>query len=319
MSKTYIIGHQKPDTDSVVSALALEHLFKQAPSFNRPNAQALISDPVNSETQYLLDKFQIEAPPLLSSVKISAEDQVILVDHNEASQRASGFGEAQISEIIDHHKVNLNLNKPIFLNFKAWGSTTSIIYFMMKRFDSQSIVPNKKLAGLMTAAILSDTIGLKSPTTCEIDQKYAQQLSQIAEINNLDEFSLEIFKAKSNITHLSPVAIVKNDYKIFQFAKPTFIGQVETVEQEEVLSHLDELIMAMKKVKQEEQIDLIFLAITDILRINTKLIFPGEKEQQIAQSAFGGQAHNHILDIGPKLSRKKEIAPAIEQSLKDSK
>ncbi len=319
MSKTYIIGHQKPDTDSVVSALALEYLFKQAPSFNRPNAQALISDPVNSETQYLLDKFQVEAPQLLSSVKISAEDQVILVDHNEASQRASGFEESQISEIIDHHKVNLNLNRPIFLNFKAWGSTTSIIYFMMKRFDNQSIVPSKKLAGLMTAAILSDTIGLKSPTTCEVDQKYAQQLAKIAQIEDLDEFSLEIFKAKSNITHLSPTAIVKNDYKVFEFAQPTFIGQVETVEQEEVLSHLSELVEAMEEVKQEEQVKLIFLAITDVLRINTKLIVPTANEQKIAQTAFGGQANNQVLDIGPKLSRKKEIAPAIEQVLKEIK
>ncbi len=319
MPNTYIIGHQKPDTDSVTSALALEYLYQKEASFNRPNAQALIADPVNSETQYLLDKFGLQAPPLLSSVKIKEDDEIVLVDHNELSQRAEGINQEQIVEIIDHHKVNLNIPKPVFLNFKAWGSTTSIIYFIMRRFDKQPINPDPKLAGLMLAAILSDTVGLKSPTTCDQDKKYAQQLSEIAKIDDLNEFALEIFRAKSNISHLSPVQIVKNDYKIFDFEQATFIGQVETVDQKQVLAEKDELINAMMQVKKEEQVKHIFLAITDIIRINTKLILPTAAEQKIAETAFGGKTQDGVLDIGQKLSRKKEIAPAIEAAMKSNR
>lgn len=319
MPTTYIIGHQKPDTDSVTSAMALEYLYKNEECFGYKNPVALIADPVNSETQYLLDKFDLQAPPLVSSVDIKEDDQVVLVDHNEASQRIEKINQDQIVEIVDHHKANLNLSHPIYLTFKTWGSTASIVYYMMQHHASKPLSPESNLAGLILAAILSDTVGLKSPTTCDRDKEFAQQLAKIANIDDLDEFSLEIFKAKSNISHLSPAQIVKNDYKIFDFKQPTFIGQVETVNQDQVLEEKDELIKAMLQTKKEEKVECIFLAVTDILRINTKLVLPTSVEQQIAEQAFGGKTQDHVLDIGPKLSRKKEIAPAIEEAIKNNK
>lgn len=313
MLTTYIIGHQKPDTDSVVSAMALEYLYQQADCFGYSHPKAVIADPINGETSYLFDRFEVEPPPVLSS-SIKPEDQVVLVDHNELSQRSSFFNQDQIVEIVDHHKANLNLSKPIFLTFKTWGSSSSIIYFVMKKSD---VTPTKKLASLMLAAILSDTVGLKSPTTCEQDKKFAKELAKIAQIDDLDAFSLDIFKAKSDISKLSPTQIVKNDYKLFEFAQPTFIGQIETVEQELLLKEKkQELLTAMSEVKKTEKVDYLFLAVTDILKVNTKLVILSEDEQQIAQKAFGGSTQDSILDIGAKLSRKKEIAPAIESAMK---
>lgn len=316
MLTTYIIGHQKPDTDSVVSAMALEYLYQQASCFGYTNPKAVIADQINGETSYLLDRFGVETPAALSS-SIKPEDQVVLVDHNEISQRSTFFDQEQITEIVDHHKVNLNLSKPIFLTFKTWGSSSSIVYFLMKRSD---VTPTKKLASLMLAAILSDTVGLKSPTTCEQDKKFAKKLAQIAGIDDLDAFSLDIFKAKSDISKLSPTQIVKNDYKLFEFAQPTFIGQIETVEQELLLKEKkQELLRAMSEVKKAEKVKFLFLAVTDILKVNTKLVILSEDEQQIAQKAFGGSTQDNILDIGAKLSRKKEIAPAIETAMKNKK
>jgi len=313
MLTTYIIGHQKPDTDSVVSAMALEYLYQQAICFGYSNPRAVIADPINGETAYLLDRFKVESPPVLSSL-IKPQDQVVLVDHNEVSQRSTFFDQEQIVEIVDHHKANLNLSKPIFLTFKTWGSSSSIIYFLMKRSD---VTPTKKLASLMLAAILSDTVGLKSPTTCEQDKKFAKELAKIAQIDDLNAFSLDIFKAKSDISKLSPTQIVKNDYKLFEFTQPTFIGQIETVEQERLLKEKkQELLAAMSEIKKTEKVDYLFLAVTDILKVNTKLVILSEDEQQIAQKAFGGSTEDNILDIGAKLSRKKEIAPAIESAMK---
>ena len=315
MPTTYILGHKKPDTDSVVSAMALAHLYSQQDCFGYSQPEAVIIDPLNPETNYLFEKFGMAVPRLITAADIKPDERVVLVDHNEASQRLDSLNEAQISEIVDHHKVNLNLNTPIFLNFKPWGSTVSIIYFFMKEYQ---VAPEKKLAALMLAAILSDTVGLKGATTTEKDIKFSQELAQIAEISDVDAFSLEIFKAKSDISTLSDEEIVQNDYKVFEFAKKTFISQLETVEQESLIGRKKEqLIAAMTNVKEQQGVELLFVAVTDVLKVNTKLLLAGDQEVIVAEKAFGGTAVDYVLDIGPKMSRKKEIAPVIEAVLKD--
>lgn len=318
MSKTFIIGHQKPDTDSVVAALALEFLFNQQKSFGYQNVQAAIVDPINNETKYLLERFNTPAPELITTQSIAQEDQVVLVDHNEESQRLVNLDPNQIVEIIDHHKANFNFSNPIYLNFKPWGSTTSIVYFMMQRFASKPIEPTKQLAALMLAAILSDTVGFKSSTTTKRDKDMAQELASIAQISDLEQFTLDIFKAKSDLSSLTPQQLVKNDYKKFEFDKSTFIGQLETVQQAEILANQkSDLLKAMQEVKQEENVELIFLAVTDVLKSNTKLLVADSESEAVAKNAFCETAKNGVIDIGPKLSRKKDIAPAIEGALKN--
>ncbi len=316
MAKTYIIGHQKPDTDSVVAALALEYLYQQLACFGHKNPQAVVADPLNPETTYLFDKFELEHPPQITAKDINAEDKVVLVDHNEKSQRLPGLNPEQIVEIVDHHKPNLNFNKPLFLTFKTWGCSASIIYHLMKRAGKKPVKPNKKLASLMLAAILSDTVGFKSATTTNIDKDLAQELVEIAGIDDLDAFALEIFKAKSNLDNLSAQELVKNDYKHYQFSQKVAIGQIETVEQAQILSEKKEqLLQAMQEIRNEDKVDLIFLAITDVLKVNTKLLVADTASTQVAQTAFGDHVTAGVLDIGPKLSRKKQIAPAIETAL----
>jgi len=323
---TYIIGHKKPDTDSVVAAIALQFLYESRNCFGHKNPQASITEAINPETTFLLNKFGVKTPKILSAESITKEDKVILVDHNEASQRLDCLNQDQIVEIIDHHKANLNLNQPIFMTFKAWGSSNTIAYFLMKQNDLR---PDKILASLMLAAILSDTVGYKSSTTTAKDKEVGAELAEIAEIGNVDTFTLEIFRAKSDISSLTNEQIVKNDYKIFEFdtagndnnpggsTTKTMIDQLETVEQEIVLTEKKAgLLKAMETVKTEQGVKLLFVAITDILKVNTKLLILSDAEKEIAQKAFGGVVENNILDIGPKMSRKKEIAPAIENALK---
>ncbi len=316
MAKTYIIGHQKPDTDSVVAALALAYLFEQDSSFGYDHVQAAIIEPINGETVYLLDRFKLPAPQIISAQDIKPDDKVVLVDHNEASQRLVGLNPDQIVEIVDHHKVNLDLSQPIYLNFKTWGSSTSVVYFMMRQLGQTPVKPNQQLASLMLAAILSDTVGFKSSTTTRTDIKLAHELADLAQIDDLDQLTLDIFKAKSNLTGLTPEQLVKNDYKIFKFAKKVLIGQLETVEQDSIIQkQKQKLLTAMQVVKEQEQVELIFLAITDILKVNTKLLILDSESEAVATAAFGGTVVNNVLDIGPKLSRKKDIAPQLEKSL----
>ncbi len=310
---TFIIGHQKPDTDSVVAAMALEFLYKQKDCFGYKTPVAAIVDPLNPETTFLFDKFDITAPQQITANDIASDDQVVLVDHNEESQRLTGLNQDQIVEIIDHHKANLNLNSPIFLTFKTWGSTATIIYFLMKQND---VTPDKKLASLMLAAILSDTVGFKSATTTDKDKEVGEELAKIAGIDNVSAFTLEIFKAKSNVSSLTDKQIVLNDYKVFEFGKKTLIDQIETVEQDLItVEKKNDILTAMKKVKQDQGVELLFVVVTDILQVNSKLLILGEAEKQIAEKAFGGKVENSLLDIGPRMSRKKEIAPVIEKAL----
>lgn len=312
--KTYVIGHLKPDTDSVVAAMALAKLYQNVTCFGYQNVEAALTSPINAETAFLMNKFAMQAPRVITANDLAADDQVVLVDHNEEAQRLEGLDPNQIVGIVDHHKANINFRRAINLTFKTWGSSNTIVYYMMKR---NGFVPNEKLASLMLAAILSDTVGFKSPTCTAKDQELAMELATIAKIDDLDTFTLEIFKAKSDLSKLSAPEIVQNDYKIFDFGgKRVMINQLETVEQDKVIAQQKtELLQAMVQVKAELQVDLIFVAVTDILKVNTKLLIVDQEAAELATKAFGGEVKEQVLDIGERLSRKKEIAPPIERVL----
>lgn len=309
--KTYIIGHQKPDLDSVVAAISFAEYCKLN---NFENPTPAIIDNINEETKFVFNKFKVAIPPIISIDQITPEDKVVLVDHNESDQRLAGLNPDQIIAIYDHHKVNLNLNQPIEIVTLPLGSSNTVCWYLLKEFNLQ-ITP--QLASLMLSAILSDTVGLKSSTTTETDKQAVENLAKIANIISIESLTLEIFMAKSNLSKLTDEEIVLNDYKIFDFAgKKVLIGQTETVEQSEIiLTKKDNLLKAMEQIKHREGVDLIYLALTDILKVNTKLLILGDAEKTVAEKSFGGTTIESILDIGAKMSRKKDIAPFIEKYL----
>lgn len=312
---TYIIGHKKPDLDSVVAPIALQYLYEQEERFGHQNPQALIADPVNPETEYVFKRFGAEVSPLISAVQITDDDVFVLADHNEPDQRSDRVGEGQIVEIVDHHKPNLNLDRPIFVNIKVWGATSTIAWWLMK---ISRVAPTQKLAGLMLSAILSDTVGLKSPTTTDTDREAVEELARTARISDVNELTLEIFKAKSNLDALSPTEKATNDYKIFDFGgKKLFINQIETVEQDKVMQDNQVLVGALVDIKEDMAVDYAFLIISDVLQVNSKLLYTNQEEKALALQAFANatEVGDRTLDIGKRISRKKEIAPAFEKAL----
>lgn len=306
---TYIIGHRKPDLDAVVAAISVAAFRKLR---GDTNPVAAITDPINPETEFVFKKFSVTPPPQITAANIETEDKVVLVDHNETDQRLEGLNESNITAVIDHHKVNLNLTNPIKIMVMPVGSTNTIVYLKFKQYGFQ-IEP--QLAAIMLCAVLSDTVGLKSSTTTDKDKEAVDELAKIANVTDVNALTFEIFKAKSNLSALTDEQIVKNDFKIFQFKSKTFIGQIETVQQQVLLdSRKPQLLAAMQEIKAAEGVDYLFLAVTDILNVNTKLLFNTPQEESLAVKAFGGTPLNNVLDIGPKMSRKKDIAPAIEKS-----
>lgn len=309
--KTYIIGHQKPDLDSVVAAMSIAEYLK---FLGVQTVQPAIIDNINEETKFVFDKFQVTPPELITLSNIASEDKIVLVDHNEADQRLAGLNQDQIVSIFDHHKININFSSPISVCVLPYGSSNTVIWELMK---NKNIAIDPKLASLMLSAVLSDTVGLKSSTTTETDKLAVADLHKISGVLSIENLTLEIFTAKSNIAALTDEQIVLNDYKIYDFGgKKVLIGQTETVEQSEIiLVKKDKLLAAMEQIKQREGMDLIFLALTDILKVNTKLLILGDAEKTVAEKAFNATVSSNILDIGPRMARKKDIAPQIENIL----
>lgn len=309
----YIIGHLKPDLDSVVAPLALKYLFNQKDCYGHKNqTQAVIAEKANNETQFVFDKFKAQLPTILD--RVGESDQFILVDHNEADQRFPGMQDDQVIEIYDHHKLALNLTNPIFVTTKPWGSSNTIIWQLMQ---INNVVLDKTLASLMICAILSDTVGFRGPTTTDKDKEAVKALNQVAQITNIDDLILEIFKAKSNIKNLTPTQIVKNDYKVVNLTgHKVFIDQIETVQQDEALAQKSQLLKAMEEIKKAEGVEYLFVIITDVLKINSKALYLTQEDQVVLEKAFGSIGKDNLIDIGPRLSRKKEILPAIENALK---
>jgi len=311
---TYIIGHQKPDLDTVVSSVATQYLFDQKEGFGHVGAQPVLAGTHNEETSFVFEKFGVKIPPVLVNEQLLPGDSFVLVDHNEKSQRFDTIANDAIIEIIDHHPIELSTNA-IFVTVKPWGSTASIIYFLMKQ---NNVTPPQEIAGLMLSAILSDTVGFRSSTTTQNDKDFVTELAHIAEINDVEAYIFELFKVKSNVTHLSPQQIVTKDYKKFKMSgKQVLINQVETVEQSKLVAQKAELTSAMRDVKQLEGVEYIFCAISDVLAVNTKMLYSNENERRILEEAFDvAPIEDAVFDIGPRLSRKNEFVPPIQMAIK---
>ena len=308
----YLIGHTKPDLDSTVAVMALKYLFDQAECFNYKKSVPVLAGPANFETQTILKKFNTPLPQVLKTPEIKTGDRFVLADHNEAFQRLTGIKDEQIVDIYDHHKVNLNLSQPIFINIKAWGATSTIASWFM---EISGVKPNKDLASLMISAILSDTQGFKSSTTTQVDRDQIKKLNQIAQIKDLDALTLEIFKAKSNLKGLSSKQILTKDYKLYDFSgKKVLINQLETVEQEKLLGQSVQLIKELEKVIREMNLDHAICVITDVLRVNSKaFVLPVDENLFIQAFPRAKKIKSSVWDLGALMSRKKEIAPAIEK------
>lgn len=310
--KTFVFGHKKPDLDSTVSAFVWAEFKKKT---EKKKFVAGRTEPVNRETEFVFQKFNTLLPPRISTQEIQPEDRIILVDHNEESQRLEGINPQQIVEIIDHHRIDLHFPRPISLTIRPWGATATIIFWLGKK---KKILPSPKTSALLLSAILSDTIGLRGPTTTDYDKKAVEELAEIAQIKDVSSLVREIFKAKSDIRDLTPKEVITRDYKIYNFAqKQVFIGQVETIEPEKILEEKEKYLKAGGKIKKEKKLDFVFLAITDVLRQNTKMLFFSKKGGEVLQIAFRKKGGGNVVDIGNRVSRKKEMAPEIERAIRD--
>lgn len=234
--------------------------------------------------------------------------KVILVDHNEKGQSVKGLNEAEILEIIDHHRVaDVATSTPIFFRNEPVGSTSTIVANI---FFENGIRPSKKTAGLLAAAIISDTLLFKSPTSTNVDRLVLQRLAQIADID-VEEFALEMFKYGTSLAGKSPQEILKQDFKVFTYDSSRIgVSQVYTMDSDTIDELKDTIIETMEEMTEHEGFDLQLLIVTDIYREGSELIAVG-KQKDVVNKAFDVQMKENSVYIPGILSRKKQVIPPI--------
>ncbi|KKS22173.1 MAG: putative manganese-dependent inorganic pyrophosphatase [candidate division WWE3 bacterium GW2011_GWA1_41_8] len=308
--KIYIIGHTPPDLDTVASTVTYAEYIKKINRYTDREVVPLYSGNLNNETLYIFEKFNVQIPAEIKDVHIAETDNFILVDHNEESQRDPRVNPAKVLEIVDHHKLNINFTSPIRVDVRPLGSTCSIIYEL---FKTSKIEPEPATANLILASVLSDTVGLKSTLTTGIDVTIAHEIAEKHDID-IEQLTVEIFKAKSDIEGLSAYEIVNRDTKTFDFkGTKVFIGEVETVEPEKVIEQKAGLIEALEDTKVKKGVGIAYLFIIDILNLNALAVYATDAEREILEKAFTATGSDNVMDIEPRISRKKDIAPAIER------
>lgn len=240
--------------------------------------------------------------------------KVILVDHNEKKQAVDGVDEAEILEIIDHHRVgDLQTIMPIYFHNEPVGSTCTLV---ADTFLSNSVYFSPNLAGLMLSGILSDTMIFKSPTTTAKDRRVAAELERVSGLS-----SLEWGKAIYSTSHLelhSEEELISEDLKEYVSGDKVFaIAQVETVDLGRISQRKDKLVKAMQEVCQRHKYAFMCLMVTDILEEATELIVAGDKSNLVEQ-AFGQTGEGSIYLHGV-MSRKKQVVPVIYEVLRKEK
>ncbi len=235
--------------------------------------------------------------------------RVVLVDHNEVSQSVSGLEQAEIVGIIDHHRLaDVQTGNPVFFRNEPVGSTTSIVAAM---YQEHGLMPSPSLAGLMAAAIISDTVMFKSPTCTQHDKILAERLARHAGID-LNEIGRDMFASAASPDKPAE-ELIGVDQKEFHLGSHSLaISQITTVEAERFLERKAEIIAALEAERKAKKYDIMLMMITNVLREGTDLLFAGDEE--IIRNAFGvDEIRNQHVFLPHVLSRKKQIVPALSQ------
>lgn len=304
-----VIAHIAPDSDATCSPIAYAWYLKEKKGID---ATAYIAGNLNKETEFILNHFDIAIPPILE--KFESGDQVVLMDTNNPDELVNGIENAQIIEIIDHHKLfgGLSTDSPVKVTMIPLACTATIVWKIMKAEGNTDI--DKNIAGVMLSAILSDTLKFTSPTTTDEDRNAATELATICG-EGIETLASAMFSAKSNLTGMSPTDILTVDSKIFEMNNNRVrVSVLETTNPEIALGMKDDLIGGMDKLKTDENLDGIFFFVVDILNTEATLIVTNDKEKDIAQKAFGQVFDNSILKLPGVVSRKKQIVPKLEEA-----
>lgn len=305
----YVFGHKVPDTDSIVSSLIYANLL---------NARGIPAKAValwkgNNESLFVLNQVGYDHPEVITT--LPEWSSIALVDHNELSQSLDDRHQHTILSVVDHHRIgDFVTGWPLHMRLEPLACTTSILY---KMYREHNIAISPKIATLMLAWILSDTLFFRSPTTTEEDKHIASELQEIAHIDDIESFAMKMFAAKSDLGDISVYSLIKEtDFKEFTFGSlKAGIACIETTNPSYCLNRKDEIINAIQTIKAEEWYDFILVCVVDIINEHNITIIASQTEADIVSKVFGADTVDGLADLGGRISRKKQIIPDLEAKL----
>jgi len=311
----YVVGHKKPDTDSVCSAIAFAYLLnewkKQGCDLLKVEEEAVpaIQGEPNAETKFVLEKFGFSVPEMMTD---GEEKKIALVDHSDKVQSVDNIDKAEVIAVVDHHKIGdvTTPNPILFVNFPV-GCTATVLKFL---FDKTGVVVPKEIAGLLLSAILSDTVVFKSATTTEMDKKVAEELAKIVGIDDITQYGIEVKSKLSDISGMTAKQIITRDFKDYNMSgKKVGVGQIELIDLKAVENRLDEIYEELGKIKKEGGYHTVILMLTDIMKEGTELMVITD-EPKIVEMTFGKSLEGKSVWLPGVMSRKKQVVPPLEKT-----
>lgn len=302
-----VFGHLSPDTDATCSAIVWawylnEHTAHEATPF--------VLGELNSETAFVLNHFGFNTPELLTD--LNPGDDVVVVDTNNPQELPANISEANILQIIDHHKLvgGLTTDTPPDITIRPLACTATIQFDLMTQ---AGVTIPKNIAGLMLSAILSDTLAFRSPTTTPHDKDVVEKLASIAGIDHIAYADL-MFAAKSDISGFTDSGLIKLDSKKYEVGDKNFrVSVLETTTPHTVLARKEGIIDAIKTcVAEEGDIDDVLLFIVDILNEEATVLTYNDLTKQVISSSFGVSVTEDTEVLPGIVSRKKQILPALK-------
>jgi manganese-dependent inorganic pyrophosphatase len=299
----YVTGHKNPDTDSVTAAIAYAELMKAQGEDAIPSMQG----EMNPETVTVLERFGVAAPEIMTD---ATGKQIALVDHSDLNQAPDNLSADSVVAIIDHHKIgDVTTNQPIFCCVQPVGCTGTVL---KQLYDVAGVAVDAKVAGLMLAAILSDTVNFKSPTCTDADKKAVAELKEIAGVTDTDELFMAMLKAKSSVDGVPARDLLNRDYKDFDMnGKKVGVGQLELATLDQVADIRDDLLKAMQDTKADGR-HTVLLMLTDVVKEGTDLVVVSDEPAEI-EAAFGGKIDGVSFWVDGMMSRKKQTVPNLQK------
>ena len=236
--------------------------------------------------------------------------KLILVDHNEKSQAVSNIDEAEILEIIDHHRLgSLETMSPVYFRNQPLGCTSTIIYQM---YLEKGITITSQMAGLMCAAILSDTLMFRSPTCTQMDEHTCRKLAKIANID-IEAYAIAMFNAGSKLMNETDEEIFYQDYKVFSSENLKFgIGQITAFNSTMLDAVKPRILKYMESIYNQSEADMLFFMLTNIFKESTELLYYGKNSEELLEKAFKlDEVSGGSINLPGVVSRKKQILPMI--------
>lgn len=303
---TLVFGHKSPDTDSTGSPIIWAWYLNEV---RGQKAEAVLLGEPNTEAAFVLTRWDLPKPAIISDVE--AGQKVVIVDTNNPAELPAGINDADIIQIIDHHKLvgGLETKGPIDITIKPLACTATIMFNLMG--DNAAKMPDW-VKGTMLSCILSDTLEFRSPTTTDQDRKLAEKLA--AELGlSIPDYAADLFAAKSDVSRFSDAELLRMDSKEYEVAGKQFrVSVLETTAPKIVLDRKDSLMASMVDVAKEDGADQVVLFVIDILREEATLLVPNDLVKTLAEKSFGATVTGDTVVLPGILSRKKQIIPMMK-------